>query len=101
MRAIPRCNDCNAVVVWFDSPFARQGRRPFDPKPVDGRTHHGAPAYPVENGSRAWRFPELVDDLQARRQTSRDDAEDEVYDMPWHTLHDCPRTPTDQESTPR
>lgn len=74
--------------MFLRSPFTG-GWRMFDARPVDGRTHTGAPAFPVEN-ERAWKFPLLVDDLRARRGASLEDAEQEVYDMPWHIPHDCP-----------
>lgn len=101
---IARCQWCKAPIAWFTSPFGGRLAK-FDAKPVDGRTHAGAPAYPVENGRRAWRLPPLVEELQVRRETSREAAQDEAYDMPWHTLHDCPNNPhrstTEQETDPR
>lgn len=91
-RQLLRCNDCQAPVVWLMSPHGGGYNRRFDAKPVDGRTHTGAAAYPVE-GRRAWKLADLVEDLQARRETTREAAETEAYDMPWHTPHDCPNSP--------
>lgn len=88
-RKVPRCNDCKQPVAWFFSPYT--GRlRPFDPTPVS--PHSQSLAYPVE-GRRAWKLHELVDDLQARRETSEETARAEAYDMPWHKPHTCPTTP--------
>jgi hypothetical protein len=98
-RNLPRCRDCRAPIAWYLSPFTGKVRK-FDARPVDGRTHTGAPAYPVE-GRRAWKFTVLVDDLQVRRECSRDDAEAEAYDMPWHVAHDCPNNPHTREDSLR
>lgn len=87
MTKLLRCNDCQTPVVWFRTWTGSW--RLFDAKPVDGRTHTGAPAYPVE-GRRAWKIRDLVEDLQARREASTEAAETEAYDMPWHIPHECP-----------
>jgi hypothetical protein len=86
----PTCKDCNAEVRFFRDENNRW--RMVNAKPVDGRTHQGPPAYPVE-GRRAWKLPALVEDLQVRRETTVEEAEHEAYDMPWHVPHDCPNTP--------
>lgn len=86
------CRHCKAPVRWLI--WSASGTwRLFDAKPVDGRAHSGPPAYPVENGRTAWRLSALVEDLQARRQASAEDARDEAYDMPWHTPHACREAP--------
>lgn len=94
------CRWCQRPVEFFFSPFTGKARK-FDARPVDGRTHQGPTAFPVE-GRRAWRFADLAADLQVRRETSLAAAEAEVYDMPWHVPHDCPNNPftTDREIEP-
>ncbi len=87
----PRCRDCGAPIVFFRSWTGNW--RTFDPKPVNGRTHVGALAYPILYG-RAWRLQELVDELMARHQYSSAEAEDEAYDVPWRVAHTCRETPT-------
>lgn len=90
----PTCGNCGRPVVWLRRAMAAPGSsawRTFDPKPVDGRTHHGPPACPVENGRLAWRFRELVEELMVRRECSQADAEDEARDMPWYVPHRCPQ----------
>lgn len=92
-----RCRFCGAPIEFYASPFTGKARK-FDARPVDGRTHQGPPAYPVE-GRRAWKPTELIGELRVRRETTVEEAEHEVYDMPWHVPHDCPNTPfTTQES---
>lgn len=93
----PRCRDCNAPIVFFRSWTGNW--RTFDPKPVNGRTHVGAPAYPIMHG-RAWRLEELVDELMVTRKYWRDEAEDEAYDVPWHVAHACQTTTTEPEGAP-
>ncbi len=88
---VKKCQWCKATVVFLRSPFTG-GWRKFDARPVDGRTHTGRAAYPVEN-ERAWKLPLLIEDLRVRRECGRDQAEDEAYDMPWHVTHDCPENP--------
>lgn len=83
---LPRCNACRFPIVWFSW---RGSWRRYEPGQVDGRTHQGPPAHPVE-GRRAWPLRELVEDLMVRRQISSAEAEDEVYAMPWHVPHVCP-----------
>jgi hypothetical protein len=70
--------------------------RKFEPRPVNGRIHVGAPAYPVE-ANRAWRFHALVEELMGRREIPETEAADEAYDMPWHVMHACPEA--DKEPT--
>jgi len=95
-RTAPRCRDCQALIVFFRSWTGSW--RTFDPKPVNGRTHVGALAYPILHG-RAWLLEELVDELLVRHQYGRADAEDEAYDVPWHVAHNCRQpAPTDEES---
>ncbi|MDN4174709.1 hypothetical protein QWY28_17240 [Nocardioides sp. SOB77] len=82
----PLCNQCRHPIVWFS---LHGSWRSFDPKPVDGRRHVGGAAYPVEQ-RRAWRTRDLVVELMGRRSVSEPEAQDEVYDLPWHVLHACP-----------
>lgn len=82
----PRCRDCGVQITFYRSWTGRW--RTFDPKPVNGRTHIGALAYPVLF-SRAWRLEELIDELQARHGYGYAQAEDEAYDVPWHVAHNC------------
>lgn len=88
---LPRCRDCGARVEFFRTTTGVW--RTFHVEPVDGRTHTGAPACPVESG-RAWAFAELVEELMGRYGCSREEAEAEVYDMPWYVRHDCRTTNT-------
>ena len=85
---LPRCGTCQQPFRWLA--WGRSWRK-FEPHPVDGRPHDGPPAYPVET-KRAWRIRELVEDLMVRRQVGHDEAEDEVYAMPWFVPHVCPPT---------
>lgn len=83
----PRCLDCGRPFKWIKSPH---GWRRFEPRPVDGRTHVGAAAVPVEGGTYAWpSFRELVEDLMVRRQQGTAAAQAEAYDMPWYVPHTC------------
>jgi hypothetical protein len=90
-----RCDRCLAEVRWFRLDNAW---RLFDRRPIDPRTSTtGRRAYPVEAG-RAWRLTDLVPELMGRRGVSAQDAEDEAYDMPWHTRHECAVRPTGEET---
>lgn len=89
--SLPRCRTCRARIEFFGSPFTPLGIRVFEAKPVDGRTYPGV-AYPV-SGQRAWRFDELAETMQVSREVSRGVIEDEIRDMPWYVLHDCPNAP--------
>lgn len=82
----PRCNTCGALVVFFRLPSGELA--PFRPNPIPHYTQTGGRVYPIFGG-RAWVLDELVDDLQARAQQSRQDALDEAYALPWHTIHHC------------
>lgn len=95
-RGPPRCQKCGAPIKWLRF----RGRwKPFAPTPVmPGDV--GPASYPVE-GHTAWLIGELVTELQGRRETSHDEAVDEVYDMTWHQVHVCSTTPADdQEGQP-
>lgn len=85
-RAPAQCDACRRPVKWVRH---RGHWWKFDPKPVDPRTHTGPPAYPIENAN-AWHYPALVEELMGRRECSRQEAEDEAHDMPWHVPHVCP-----------
>lgn len=96
---LPRCRYCGARVVFHGSPHTGRPRT-FEPRPVNGHTHSGRPAYPLF-GARTWRFRELVEVVQVQRESSLAEAEDEVRDMPWYLPHDCPRPDDDDaERTP-
>lgn len=83
----PRCHDCGRPFKWIKGP---KGWRRFAPRPVDGRTHIGARAVPVEGGTYAWpSFREVVEDLMVRRQVGIGEAQAEAYDMPWYVEHSC------------
>ena len=88
MSSLPRCRNkaCQQRISFFGSPYTGKPRA-FETTPVDPRAFNGV-AFPVLSG-RAYRFTELVDQLQVQRECSRDDAENEVRDMPWYVLHDC------------
>lgn len=83
-----RCHGCHFPIKWFRY-GVRGGWRKYEPAPVDGRRHTGAPAHPVE-GVRAWPVRDLIEDLMVRRRVGWTEAEDEVYAMPWHVPHVCP-----------
>lgn len=87
-RGPPRCNSCGRRIVFLLAPTSGSWRT-FEPEPVDGRTWAGGEAYPTE-GSRTYRYRDLVEELLVRRQCSRGEAEDEAYAMPWHVVHHCP-----------
>lgn len=91
----PRCRDCDCLITFKRGP-ATNDWRPFEPKPVDGRRHVGALAYPVENG-RAWYLEAFIDELMGRSAQSRDDATDEAYAFPFYVPHRCRSTPYDTE----
>lgn len=90
---VVRCRSCQAPVVFFRSPFTRNVRT-FDPDPVDG-THvlAGVRAFPV-TGVKAHRPAHLAEQIQVQRHCTDEQAMDEVRDMPWHLLHECPPDPT-------
>lgn len=88
-RGPPTCRDYHRPVMWLR--WAHSGHwRTFDPRPVPANGGQHAIAYPVEGGTHAWRFRDLVEDLRVRRQCSELEAEGEAHDMPWHTPHTCP-----------
>lgn len=99
-RGPARCRDCRAPIAFYGSPFTG-ARRAFDARPVDPRQlgQLPQPAFPVENGSRAWRLEQLVEELMVRHGVGHAEALDEAHAMPWHTLHSCP-TPATLEETP-
>lgn len=85
----PRCRDCRAQIVFFRSWTGAW--RTWCPIAVDGRTHVGRAASPVFAG-RAWVFEDLVDELMALREQSRDEAVDEAYALAWYVPHVCETT---------
>ena len=87
-RRATHCNrdGCGAEIAFFRSPFTGN-LRAFNARPVDGR-NPGPGAYPVM-GRSAYKFPVLVELIQVQRECTDVEAETEVRDMPWHTLHDC------------
>ncbi|GAB3988787.1 hypothetical protein [Nocardioides marmoraquaticus] len=87
-----RCDDCHRPVDMLSDPHAPHRTRPFEQRQVDGRTHIGVAAYPVE-GRRAWLLRDLVEDLMIRRRCSRQEAEQEAYAMPWQPVHQCRHLP--------
>lgn len=81
-----RCGECKQPIAWFRM---RGGWRKFEPRPVDGRTHVGGRAHPVE-GKFAWpTLRELTEDLMVRRRISSHQAQEEAYDMAWYVEHTC------------
>lgn len=97
-RGPARCNSCQAQVVFFRSPFTSRPRT-FDPKPVEpSHALAGVKAFPVLGGTAAYQVDELVQLLQVQRSCTRHEAEVEVWDLPWHRLHQCDRAATPAES---
>lgn len=91
------CRGCGAPIVFFFSPFTGS-LRTFDPKPVEpSHPLAGVKAFPVLS-RRAFRPAELVDHLQVLRECSTSDAQDEIQDLPWHLIHECPTD--NQKDTP-
>lgn len=89
-RGPARCNTCSAHIVFFRSPFTGK-RRTFDPAPVTGlHPLAGVKAFPVLGGTAAYRPAHLAEMLQVQRMCSDAEAADEVQDMPWHLIHECP-----------
>jgi hypothetical protein len=62
--------------------------RPYQPRPVNGETHIGPIAFPVDNG-RAWYLEQLVEELMIRLAYGRDEATAAAYAVPWHIPHNC------------
>lgn len=102
-RAPARCRrtGCGAEIAFFRSPFTGNVRA-FDAKPIDGR-NPTPDAYPIYSRT-AYKFAVLVELIQVQRQCSDVEAEAEVRDMPWHTIHDCtglpPASTTDPDHEP-
>src|SRR5438128_263842 len=92
----PRCNTCQAPVVFFRSAVNKKWR-PFDPKPVDRAGSAQRVAYPVENNAHWWHPLDLVADLVARYEKPEASARAEVDDMPWYAPHLCLTHPATQE----
>lgn len=96
-RGPARCSDCRRPIVWLR---LRGSWRTFEPGPVDGRTHVGPRAHPVE-GRHAWpSLREATEDLMVRRRMSSADAEAEAYDLPWYVAHTCPPKTERDEARP-
>lgn len=93
MTQAPRCARCHTRIRWIQSITGQW--LPFDPVPVAPGNPRQITAKPVEN-DRWWPVRDLIEDLQVRRQCTDREARTEVYDMPWHVPHTCPRT-TDTE----
>jgi hypothetical protein len=89
-----RCRDCGLPIVFFRS--QSRNWRTYQPRPVNGRTHVGPPAYPIDNG-RAWHVDDLVEELMIRLQYSREEATNAAYAVPWHIPHTCRTTTTEHE----
>lgn len=97
-RGPPRCQHCNAQVVFFRSAVTRTWR-PFDPRPVrDGQQLAQAP-WSIENNVWAWPLRDLVEDLMVRLQCGHAEAEEHAHAMPQHLPHDCPNRPQNQETS--
>ena len=97
-RGPARCNTCKAPVVFYRSPFTGKVRT-FEAKPVEpSHPLAGVKAFPVLGGTAAYKPAELVELLQVQRQCSDAEASNEVRDMPWHLIHDCPPTEGGDES---
>lgn len=89
-----RCEQCKAHLRFFKS--ARSGLfTPFNYYAVDGRTHVGGRAYPIDN-NQYWPLEELILELMARFGHSHDEAADLAYTRPWFVVHSC--LPTEHPS---
>lgn len=84
--APPRCNHCGAQITFYRSVTGTL--RPFDLRPVNGRTYTGPGAFPIFGG-RAWHVADLIAELMSRTSQSSADAEDEAYDIDWYVVHAC------------
>lgn len=93
----PRCQHCQRPVRFF----SHDGRwRPFDVTPLTGHEGIRDDAMPIF-GNQAWDYYELLIELVEHQH--RDDADQEVLDLPWHRPHRCPqqaaaRTQDDQRA---
>lgn len=76
-------------MIFLFSPFTA-ALRTFDPRPVEpSHPLAGVKAFPVLS-KRAYRPSELVELLQVQRECTAADAQDEIQDLPWHLIHECP-----------
>lgn len=83
--------------MFYRSPFTGN-LRTWEAKPVEpSHPLAGVKAFPILSRT-AYRPSDLADHLQVLRETTRAEAEQEVQDIPWHLLHECPTT--DQKDTP-
>lgn len=90
---VPRCEDCRAPLRFFKSATSEL-YTPFNWHSVDGHSHVGGRAYPIDNGL-YWPLEALVDELMARLRLSREEALELAYDKPWYVVHTC--IPTDPQ----
>lgn len=97
-RRPARCRTCHRPVAFFRSPFTNQVRT-FDPADV-GPRHPlaGVRAFPVLGGTAAYKPADLTEVLMVQRHATATEAAEEVRDMPWHLLHQCPNTTTTKEN---
>lgn len=90
----PRCEVCGALVTFFRLPSDEYA--PFRIREVNPNAATGGRIYPIFGG-RAWHLDDLIEELMARSEQSRQDARDEAYALPWHVTHTCaPATTTEQ-----
>lgn len=95
-RGPARCRGCDAPVIFLFSPFT-SSLRTFDPTPVEpSHPLAGVKAFPVLS-RRAFRPADLVEHLQVLRECTSSEARDEIQDLPWHLIHECPIDPKDQQ----
>lgn len=96
-RKAAKCRECQAPVEFFRSPFTGNVRT-FDPTPVtESHPLAGVRAFPVLGGTAAYRPADLVELLMVQRHATETEVADEIRDMPWHLLHDCPPSSTPKD----
>lgn len=87
-RRQAKCRSCHKPIVFFRR--AGDGKVvPFDEAPVTwSHPLAGVEVFPIW-GLRAWKVPQLVEQLQGLHEITSTEAEQQARDMPYHQLHRC------------
>lgn len=97
-RRQAKCRSCGAPVVFYRSPFTANVRT-FDQTPVTAdHPLAGVKTFPVLGGTSAYRPAHLAEMLQVQRMCTDTEAADEVRDLPWFRLHECPQAEAEAEA---